>query len=120
GMQGMAIGIVYLLFPFIFQDVFYPCALIQWFVPIYNRLDKMTGIWVVCPKFDANSAKSMAMIYSNCVTCRALLIGPFGEGFLSKNFYFLDSIDTSQAFYASGKSLPCISSGLYLIVSQSI
>ena len=97
----MVIGRVYLFFSFIFQDVHYPCALVHWFVPIHDRPDETTGMWVVCPEFDADSAKSMAVIHLDSIVHGALLVGVFGKGFLPKNFHFSDSIDMFQVFYVN-------------------
>ena len=53
-MEGMCIGRVHLLFSFIYEGQYYPCALIHWFVPVGHSVDDETGLWVVKPGFTDN------------------------------------------------------------------
>ena len=99
GMRGMVIGRVYMFFSFTFQDTYYPCALVHWFVPIYDRPDETTGMWVVCPEFDADGTNSLVVIHLDCIVCRVLLVGVCRDKFLPEGFHFSDSLDAFHAFY---------------------
>ena len=47
GMLGMAVIQVQLLFSFLYEDVHYPCALVEWFTRV--GCNQVTGLWVVHP-----------------------------------------------------------------------
>ena len=47
GMEGLAVVRVQLFFSFIFEGIFYPCALVEWFTK--KGRDPVTGLWVVRP-----------------------------------------------------------------------
>ena len=47
GMMGLAIVRVNLLFSFVHEEVYYPCALVDWFKK--ERWDPVTRMWVVKP-----------------------------------------------------------------------
>ena len=51
GMRGLHVARVYLLFSFDFKESNHTCALVNWFIPLHNIPDKLTGMWVVSPEF---------------------------------------------------------------------
>ena len=46
-MGGMNVVRVCLFFSFEYKDVYYPCALVDWFTKV--GCDPVSGLWVVCP-----------------------------------------------------------------------
>ncbi|KAI6162888.1 hypothetical protein EDD17DRAFT_1776423 [Pisolithus thermaeus] len=52
GFQGLYVAQVLLFFSFHYQNVHYPCALVQWFTPIGNEPCNNTGMWKVEHEYD--------------------------------------------------------------------
>ena len=51
-MRGMIVGRVRLFFSFIYNDIVYPCALVDRFSRIGQSPDPVTGLWKVRPDVD--------------------------------------------------------------------
>ena len=47
GFLSMCIGKVHLFFSFVHEGLYYPCALVHWFVPVGESVHDETGQWVV-------------------------------------------------------------------------
>ncbi|KIM53438.1 hypothetical protein SCLCIDRAFT_31862 [Scleroderma citrinum Foug A] len=54
-------------FAFIYDDVKYPCALIQWFTTISDGPDEDTGMWIIQPDFDTNGERELEVIHVDCI-----------------------------------------------------
>ena len=102
-MAGMHIGRVLLFFSFIRNDVYYPCALIRWFVTVGPRVDDETGLWIVKPEtVTGNGNRSqphLAVVHLDCIARAAHLIGVYGSAFLPEDFDFTFALDAFQSFY---------------------
>ena len=48
-MLGLDVGHVCLFFSFTYEDVEYPCALINWYDCVSDLPDKDTGMWIINP-----------------------------------------------------------------------
>jgi len=54
---------VLLLFSFHYRNVYYPCALVQWFTPIGDEPCKNTGMWKVEPECDEHGDCLVGVIH---------------------------------------------------------
>ena len=101
GMEGLAVGRVFLFFSFTFQDVHYPCALIHWYSSVGLEPDEETGLWVVKPDFEANGSRSLAVVHLESISWGAHLIGVYGSSFLPERVHFANSLDLFRAYFVN-------------------
>ena len=101
GMCGMHSACVRLLFSFVYQQLIYNCAFVEWFVRSDNHPDPETGMWVVEPEFDNNGHISSLVIDVDTIIRSAHLIPVFGNITLPSTFHFSDSLDTFSAYYVN-------------------
>lgn len=99
GMAGMAVGRVFLFFSFTYENIEYPCALIQWFMPD-NGPDEDTGMWIVRPE-QIGRHPSLSVIHLDCIPRAANLIGVYGSSILPEDFLFSYTLDTFKAFFVN-------------------
>ena len=92
GMRGMHVARVFLLFSFDFREITYPCALVNWFIPIDEAPDQLTGMWVVSPEFTYDDELSLTVIHIETILRGAHLIPCFGEDYVASR----TDIDASQ------------------------
>ena len=98
GMGGLHISRVFLFFAFIYDDIKYPCALIQWFTTISDGPDEDTGMWIIQPDFDTNGEQELEVIHVDCILHGAHLIPVYGPGCLPSDIHYSDTIDNFHAF----------------------
>ena len=98
GMLGFDVGRVRLFFSFIFDDVEYPCALIDWYDRIADSPDGDTGMWIV----KAVSGNS-AIIHIDAILRCAHLIPVFGPRYVDRQLglIFSNSLDAFLAYYVN-------------------
>lgn len=101
GFRGLHAARVRLFLSFVFQDVSYPCALVEWFTPVGNEPDPLTGLWVVEPDFEPNGRRSCELVHLDTVIRSAHLIGVYGPTSLPRSLRFSDSLDAFKAFYVN-------------------
>lgn len=101
GFRGLHAARVRLFLSFQFQGVTYPCALVEWFSPIGDEPDDLTGLWMVKPDFERNGSRSRELIHIDTIVRGAHLIGAYGPSFLPRNIRFSDSLDAFNAFYVN-------------------
>ncbi|KAH7904233.1 hypothetical protein BJ138DRAFT_1019410, partial [Hygrophoropsis aurantiaca] len=97
-MGGMVIGRVLSFLSFVHDDVYYPCALVHWFVPSGDAPDPLTGMWVVEPELVGNEP-SIGLIHADCIVRACHLIPRYGRQRLPLDFNFTYSLDTFKSFY---------------------
>jgi hypothetical protein len=100
GMEGMAVCRALLFFSFTFRDSYYPCALVNWFLPGAEP-DEDTGLWVVQPEFEANGRRTVAIIHLDCVARGAHLLPVYGSSFIPHDFHFSDALDAFKAYFVN-------------------
>ena len=100
GMLGMVVARVLLFFSFTFRDQHYPCALVHWLIPVGDKPDDETGMWVVQPEFEGNR-RSLAIIHLDCIARGAHLLLVFGSSFLPEDFHFSDSLHAFRGYFVS-------------------
>ena len=94
--MGMCIGRVYLFFSFVYEGIYYPCALVHWFVPVGETVHDETGQWVVKPEFVGNGPscqQHLAVIHIDSIVRGALLSPVYGSGYLPDDFHFSFALD---------------------------
>jgi len=101
GMQGMAIGHVFLFFSLTFWDVLYPCTLIHWHSLVRDGPDKDTRLWVVKLEFKCNSHCNLAVVHLESIAQGAHLIGVYSSAFLPEGFHFSYSLDVFHAYFVN-------------------
>ncbi|KIK13878.1 hypothetical protein PISMIDRAFT_118075 [Pisolithus microcarpus 441] len=67
GFQGLFVAQVLLFFSFHYQNVYYPCGLVQWFTPVGNEpcLDK--GMWKVEHEYDEDGDHLVSVIHLDSI-----------------------------------------------------
>ncbi|KAH9946685.1 hypothetical protein B0H21DRAFT_808643 [Amylocystis lapponica] len=101
GFRGLHVGRVRLFLSLRHQTISYPCALIEWFVPISEEVDPNTGMWIVEPEFDADGSRTSDVIHVDSIMRNAHLIPVFGGNFLPHGFRASDSLDAFQAYFVN-------------------
>jgi hypothetical protein len=101
GFRGLHVVRALLFFSFKYRDILYPCALVQWFVPVSDEPDETNGMYVVEPELDSNGSRTMSIIHMDSVVRAAHLIPCYGNEFLPSDFHFTDSLDAFLAYYVN-------------------
>lgn len=101
GMKGLHVARVRLLFSFQFANQTYPCALVEWFEPISEDPDELTGLWIVEPEFREDGTRERSVVHLDTIVRAAHLIGVYGNDSLPHTFHFSNSLDVFRAFYVN-------------------
>ncbi|KAI0069218.1 hypothetical protein BV25DRAFT_1926438 [Artomyces pyxidatus] len=80
------------------EEVTYPCALVQWFLPVGTMPDPVTGMWIVRPE-QIGGRRTVGLIHLDTIVRSCHLIGVTGETHLPKDFHFSQSHSAFRAFY---------------------
>jgi hypothetical protein len=102
--KGMVIGRVFLFFSFAFHGKYYPCALVQWFVPLGEGPDDDTGMWMVVPEFVGVGQRrrpSLAVVHLDAIVRGCHLLPVYGRDSLPENFHFSKALDGFKAFFVN-------------------
>jgi hypothetical protein len=102
GFRGLHVGHVLLFFSFSYMAVYYPCALVQWFVPIQDQPCNDSGMWMVKPEFHLQTGKrERSVIHLDSVLRGAHLMPIYGNDFLPRDFHFADTLHAFQAYFVN-------------------
>jgi hypothetical protein len=103
GMKGMVIGRVRLLFSFTSGHTRHPCALVEWFIPMDDKVDEDTGMWVVTPEFERgiSGRRTLAIVHLDCIARAAHLIPVFGSSFVPEELHFSNSLDVYRSYFVN-------------------
>lgn len=101
GFRGLFAARVKLLFRFKYQEVWFPCMLVEWFSTVGNEPDELTGMWVVEPDYAGNGRRSCSVIHVDSVLRNAHLIPAYGSAFIPHDLTLDDSLDAFNAFYVN-------------------
>ncbi|KIM60704.1 hypothetical protein SCLCIDRAFT_123606 [Scleroderma citrinum Foug A] len=101
GFRGLFVAQVILFFSFSYRNVFYPCALVQWFSVIGEEPCPHTGMWMVEPEFDENEERAVSVIHLDSIMQPAHLIGIYGNDRIPCDFKHTDSLSAFAAFYVN-------------------
>lgn len=99
GFRGLHAARLQLLFSFAYRGVTYPCALVQWFVPLGDEPCEDTGMWMVESEMDDDGSRVTSVIHLDCVVRGAHLIPIYGAERLARTVNFTNSLDLFSEFY---------------------
>jgi len=98
GFHGLFVAQVVLFVSFSYYNIFYPCALVEWFDVIGEEPCQSTGMWMVEPEFNENNERVVSVIHLDSIMWPAHLIGIYGKDHLPHNFSYSDSLSAFAAF----------------------
>lgn len=98
-MGGLLIARVVRFIRIKYEDIEYPSALIEWFLPVGHQPDAVTGMWVVEPELDDTGRRTLDIINLDAVFRSCHLIGVTGQDFLPLDFDYSFSLDAFDSFY---------------------
>ncbi|THG93063.1 hypothetical protein EW026_g8064 [Hermanssonia centrifuga] len=101
GFRGLHAARVRLFFSFKYSGIEYPCALVNWFSPVSDEPDDLTGMWIVEPDFNADGSRSYGVVHLDCILRAAHLIPVYGDAILPPDFHPSQSLDAFRAFYVN-------------------
>jgi hypothetical protein len=101
GFRGLHVVRALLFFSFTYRNIRYPCALVQWFLPIGDEPDEITGMFIVEPELDSDGTRTISVIHLDTVLRAAHLIPCFGIDTLPSQFHFSDSLDAFRSYYVN-------------------
>lgn len=99
-MKGMVVGRVMMLLGVPHDDDEYPCALVEWMLPVGNQPDEETGMWVVEPE-KVGHKRNVGLIHLDCIARSCHLIGVSRGQLLPKDFKFWQSHAAFKSFYVN-------------------
>jgi len=100
GMRGLQVARVFLFFSFLHGGTYYPCALVQWFSVIGDRLENETGLWMVEPDVYEDGLPYLAVIHLESIFRAAHLIPAYRtSNFVRRSLTMHNTLDEFKAFY---------------------
>jgi len=101
GMRGLEVARVHLFFSFKYQNITYPCALVQWYSHDGDEPDEDTGMWIVEPDSYPDGSPLVAVIHLDSILRAAHLIGVYGEDILPKGIPLVHTLDIFHSYYVN-------------------
>lgn len=98
-MGGLLVARVVCFIHLKYNNISYPSALVEWFLPVDDQPDAVTGMWVLEPKADNAGRCTLDIISLDSVFRSCHLIGVTGEEFLPTDFDYTFSHDVFDSFY---------------------
>ncbi|KAI9439187.1 hypothetical protein H4582DRAFT_2111330 [Lactarius indigo] len=99
GARGFDVVRLRALFSFIWRDIYYPCALIRWFIHVGDKPDEVTGLWVVQPDTNADGSPAVEVIHLDSVLRAAHLLPVFGNSFMPIELSPHNALDAFETYY---------------------
>jgi hypothetical protein len=100
-MGGLIVGRVRAFLAVPFEGDQYPCALVEWFLPVGSAPDPITGMWIVEPEREAGGRRKIGLVHLDCIVRSCLLQGVTNEKHLPKDFHYSDTHVAFKSFYVS-------------------
>jgi len=101
GFCSLMVGRVRLFFSCLHAGHTYSCALVDWFIPVADEPDEVTGMWIVAPEVDNDGHHVQCVISLDSVVRGAHLIGVYGSEFIPVDLHFSESLDAFKAYYVN-------------------
>jgi hypothetical protein len=98
---GLLVAHVLLFFSFRHQGHSYSCALVEWLLPISNKRNGLTGMWIVVPEVNAARQQVRAVISVKMILQGVHLVGVYGEELLPVTFHFSESLNAFNTYYVN-------------------
>ena len=102
GMMRFRVARVRQFISFIHSDVFYPCALVDWFVTDAGGPDYATYMWIVRPE-EVAGQRVTSIIPLASIERACHLMPVLGRTFLPVDFHFSETLDAFRAYYVNCK-----------------
>ncbi|KAI6147387.1 hypothetical protein BKA82DRAFT_35341, partial [Pisolithus tinctorius] len=84
------------------EGTLYPCAVIRWFDCMGDGPDVATGMWIVCPSYNARNVPHIAIIHIDAIYRAAHLIPIYAtHNINTRDIKPHDSYDTFNSFYVN-------------------
>lgn len=99
-LHGMLVARVLAFLQFVYDDVRYDTALVEWFLPVGDVPDPVTGMWIVKPEMHRGRRK-VELIHIGCIVRGCQLIGVYGKHPLPIDFHFSYSLNAFRSFYVN-------------------
>ncbi|KAM6496272.1 hypothetical protein JOM56_008978 [Amanita muscaria] len=101
GMAGMEVARVILFFSFtLAKHRCFPCVLVEWFTTRRRPCPK-TGMWIVDRDRGRDGSRTLEVIHIDAVVRGVHLIPIYGDGFISLDIKFTNSLDRYDTFYVN-------------------
>ena len=100
-MQGQDVICVLAFLSFILNDIYFPCALVCWFMHVVDASDDLTGMWVMWPHYNDDESPAVGVIHLNSILHSTHLIPVFRNAYLPPNLKFYNSLNPFGAFYVN-------------------
>ncbi|KAI6154599.1 hypothetical protein BKA82DRAFT_4347529 [Pisolithus tinctorius] len=102
GMRGLDIARVLCFFSFKYQGTLYLCAVVRWFDRMGDGPDVATGMWIVCPSYNARNVPHITIIHIDAIYRAAHLIPIYAaHNINTRDIKPHDSYDTFNSFYVN-------------------
>jgi len=101
GFRSLMVARVRLFFSCVHAGHDYSCALVDWFIPIGDEPDEVTGMWIVVPEVDNDGCRVQSVVSLDSVVRGAHLIGVYGSEFIPVELHFSESLDAFKAYYVN-------------------
>jgi hypothetical protein len=101
GFRGLHAVQVCLFFSFKHNRTSYPCALVQWFVPVGDHPCEDTGMWMVEPDLDYRGQRVTAIVHLDTAVRGAHLIPVYGSPFIPDDLHFSETLHAFRAYYVN-------------------
>ncbi|KAI0717299.1 hypothetical protein C8Q72DRAFT_962343 [Fomitopsis betulina] len=93
-------GAVLTFLSFSHNGITYPCALVEWFFPVGDTPDPVTGMWVVEPKL-VDGERDIGLVHTDCIVRSCHLAPVYGPAPLPTDFDFSYAHIVFDSFYYS-------------------
>ncbi|KAI0067055.1 hypothetical protein BV25DRAFT_1912390 [Artomyces pyxidatus] len=100
-MDGMLVGRVLRFLSFTYDGISYPCALVNWFIPVGDTPDPIFGMWEVRPEKDEHGERTIGLVHLDCIIRACHLMPAFHSSRIPHSFHFSDSLTAFKAFYVN-------------------
>lgn len=96
-MHGMLVGHVLTFLSLVHEDTRYDTALIEWFLPLGEEPDPMTGMWIVRPEV-CRGNRNIGLVHTDCIIRGCHLVGVYGRHRVPRDFHFSLSLDAFDIY----------------------
>lgn len=96
----MVVGRVRAFLSFSYNEIVYPCALIDRFKRVGRGPDPLTGLWRVQPEH-IGSQSVQSVVHIETILRNVHLMPVFGTGYIPHRLHYSDSLDVFSMYYVN-------------------
>jgi hypothetical protein len=86
------------LLQFRYQEVTYPCAFVEWYIPVGDAPDAATSMWILEAE-ESGGRRDVGLIHIDTIVRPVHLIADYGQMRIPVNFHFSYSLDVFNRYY---------------------